>query len=230
MATDKERRTTNWVFARMKLNVALSFIFSLVLMIDTACAADSDDRVKWIVDGDTIVLVKGVKVRYIGINAPELARDDHVAEPYAEEAKRFNDRLVKQKKVRLEFDVEPNDRFQRRLAYVFLEDGTFVNAEMLSQGYAYVLYIRPNVKYHATLLAAQRAAMSGKRGIWHNWREQNATYIGNKQSRRFHLPSCSSGKRIKSQNRVVFRKKWDAYWAGYAPAGRCMPVFTIPQD
>jgi endonuclease YncB( thermonuclease family) len=202
----------------------------LIWLFPQGCAADSDDRVKWIIDGDTIVLDKGVKVRYIGINAPELARDDHVAEPYAEEAKRFNERRVRQKKVRLEFDVEPSDRFQRRLAYVFLKDGTFINAEMLSQGYAYLLYIRPNVKYLDTLLAAQRAAMSGKRGIWQKWREQNATYIGNKRSRRFHLPTCSSGKRIESQNRIVFQKKWDAYWAGYAPAGRCMPVFTIPRD
>ena len=200
-----------------------------LLIFPQACTADSDQRVKWVVDGDTIVLADGTKVRYIGINAPELARDDHIAEPYGEEAKRFNARLVKQKIVRLERDVEPNDRFQRHLAYIFLKDGTFINAEMLSQGYAYLLYIRPNVKYHDTLLAAQRSAMSARRGIWQNWREQKATYLGNKRSRRFHLPTCSSGKRIKPRNRIVFQKKWDAYWEGYAPAGRCMPVFTIPK-
>ena len=214
----------------MKTCKRLILICLLVLMSQPACSADSDYRVKWIVDGDTIVLTDGQKVRYIGINAPELARDDHIAEPYGEEAKRFNARLLQQKKVRLEFDIEPNDRYQRRLAYVFLKDGTFVNAEMLSQGYAYLLYIRPNVKYHSTLLAAQRAAMSGKRGIWLNWREQNATYIGNKRSRRFHLPTCSSGKRIKPKNRILFQKKWDAYWEGYAPAKRCMPIFEIPQN
>ncbi len=214
----------------MKTCKRLILICLLVLMSQPACSADSDYRVKWIVDGDTIVLTDGQKVRYIGINAPELARDDHIAEPYGEEAKRFNARLLQQKKVRLEFDIEPNDRYQRRLAYVFLKDGTFVNAEMLSQGYAYLLYIRPNVKYHSTLLAAQRAAMSGKRGIWLNWREQNATYIGNKRSRRFHLPTCSSGKRIKPKNRILFQKKWDAYWEGYAPAKRCMPIFDIPQN
>ena len=214
----------------MKTCKQLTLICLLVLLMGTACSADPDYRVKWVADGDTIVLTEGSKVRYIGINAPELPREDHIGEPYADEAKGFNARLVKNKKVRLEFDIEPNDRFQRRLAYVFLKDGTFVNAEMLLQGYAYLLYVRPNVKYQATLLAAQQASMSAKKGIWSNWHEQSATYIGNKRSRRFHLATCSSGKRIKPQNRIIFKTKWDAYWQGYAPAKRCQPVFTIPQD
>ena len=75
----------------------LIWICLLVLLAGTACSADTDDRVKWIVDGDTIVLAKGLKVRYIGINAPELAREDHVAEPYGEEAKRFNRRYFCQR-------------------------------------------------------------------------------------------------------------------------------------
>ncbi len=215
---------------KMKTYKRLTLICLLVVLMGTACSADTDYRVKWVADGDTIVLTEGSKVRYIGINAPELPRKDHVGEPYAAEAKRFNARLVNQKSVRLEFDIEPNDRFERRLAYVFLKDGTFVNAEMLSNGYAYLLYVRPNVKYQAKLLATQQAAMSAKKGIWSKWREPSATYIGNKRSRRFHLATCSSGKRIKPKNRIIFKRKWDAYWEGYAPAKPCMPVFTIPQD
>jgi endonuclease YncB( thermonuclease family) len=214
----------------MKSNFLLTLFCLHLLLFQSSCSADTDHRVKWVVDGDTIVLAEGVKVRYIGINAPELARDDHVEEPFGKEAKRFNSRLVNKKKVRLELDIEPNDRYQRRLAYVFLKDGTFVNAAMLSKGYAYLLYLKPNVKYVDRLLAAQREAMTEKRGIWFDWREQNATYIGNKRSRRFHLATCSSGKRIKPRNRIVFKKQWAAYWEGYAPGGRCMPVFTIPKD
>lgn len=215
---------------KMKPCKRLILICLLVLLSPTACSADTKYRVRWVVDGDTIILADGQKVRYIGINAPELAREDHVEEPYAEEASRFNARLIMHKQVRLEFDIEPNDRFQRRLAYIFLNDGTFVNAEMLSQGYAYLLYVRPNVKYVDVLLDAQRAAMSAKRGIWSTWQEQDAIYVGNKRSRRFHLPACSSGKRIKPTNRIIFKKKWNAFWQGYAPAGRCLPVFTIPRD
>lgn len=214
----------------MKSYIALTFICLFLVQSQQACKADNWHRVKWVVDGDTLVLGSGQKVRYIGINAPEVARDGHISEPFAEEAKRFNTELVKKKKVRLEFDIEPNDRYQRRLVYIFLKDGIFVNAEMLSQGYAYLLYLRPNVKYHSTLLDAQRDAMSEKRGIWKNWREQNAAYIGNRRSRRFHSPTCSSGKRIKRTNQIIFQKRWDAYWEGYAPAKRCMPVFEIPKN
>ncbi len=215
----------------MKRLITISFICLFLLMFQPSCSADgSRHSVKWVVDGDTIVLSDGSKVRYIGINAPEVAREDKIAEPFGEAAKRFNVKLVKRKKVRLEFDVEPNDRYQRRLAYVFLKDGTFVNAEMLSQGYAYLLYLRPNLKYHSTLLDAQREAMSEKRGIWKNWREQDSAYIANRRSRRFHLPTCSSGKRIKRTNRIIFQQRWDAYWEGYAPAKRCMPVFEIPKN
>lgn len=214
----------------MKRCIILTTICLLLILSRQTGSADSWHRVKWVIDGDTIVLDNNQKVRYIGINSPEVAREDHMPEPFGEAAKRFNAGLVKQKKVRLEFDVEPNDRYQRRLAYIFLKNGLFVNAEMLSQGYAYLLYLRPNVRYQTQLLAAQRAAMSAKRGIWQNWREANATYIGNKRSRRFHLPTCSFGKRIKHRNRVVFQKKWDAYWEGYAPGKRCMPVFEIPEN
>lgn len=211
----------------MKQLITLLLACLLLLLFQPSCSADSWFSVKWVVDGDTIVMADGSKVRYIGINTPEVARDDHVTEPFG---KKPNVSMPGWcgKKVRLEFDIEPNDRYQRRLAYIFLRDGTFVNAEMLSQGYAYLLYLRPNVKYHSILLDSQREAMSKKRGIWQNWREQNATYIGNKRSRRFHLPTCSSGKRIKPRNRIAFQKKWDAYWEGYAPAKRCMPVFEIP--
>ena len=214
----------------MKSYIALILACLFLVQSQQACKADNWHRVKWVVDGDTLVLSNGQKVRYIGINAPEVARDGHISEPFAEEAKRFNTELLKKKKVRLEFDVEPNDRYQRRLAYIFLKDGSFVNAEMLSEGYAYLLYLRPNVKYHATLLDAQQGAMSEKRGIWKNWREQSAVYIGNRRSRRFHLPNCSSAKRIKRTNRIIFQHRWDAYWGGYAPAKRCMPVFEIPGD
>ena len=202
----------------------------LLLFLCQQASTAEWNHVKWVVDGDTVVLVDGQKVRYIGINAPELAHEDHDAEPFAEVSKRFNALLVNRRKVRLEYDRERFDRYRRLLAYVFLENATFVNAEILSNGYAYLLKKRPNLKYDKILLQSQRSAMSAKKGIWQNWKEKKNAVIGNKNSHRFHLPTCPYGKKIKLKNRVVFRKKWDAYWEGYAPAKRCMPVFTIPKD
>ncbi len=212
----------------MKRLITILLAGLLFFLLQQASKAASWNQVKWVVDGDTVVLSDGQKVRYIGINAPELAHDDYGAEAYGEASKEFNALLVARKKVRLEFDKERFDRYQRLLAYVFLKNATFVNAEILSNGYAYLLKHRPNLKYDEILLQAQRSAMSAKRGIWQNWKENKNTVIGNKNSHRFHLRTCPYGRRIKPRNRIVFQKKWDAYWEGHAPAKRCMPVFEIP--
>ena len=214
----------------MKRLIALTLVCLLFFLFQQASYADTWDRVKWVIDGDTVVLANGQKVRYIGINAPELAHDGHKAEPYGNAAKRFNASLVDRKSIRLGFDKERNDQYGRLLAYIFLKDGTFVNAEILSNGYAYLLVHRPNIKHHSVMLQSQRAAMSAKKGIWQSWTERKKNYVANKRSRRFHLPTCPFGKRIKPQNRVVFQKKWQAFWEGYAPAKRCMPVFEIPKN
>lgn len=181
--------------------------------------------VRWVDDGDTIVLQDGRHVRYIGINAPEIEHEDQKAEPFGNKAKSLNKRLVYQKKVRLEFDQDKQDQYGRWLAYVFLKDGTFINARILAQGYAFYLYRRPNLTYNSILFNSQRKAMSGKKGMWQKWREQNAIYSGNKHSRRFHLPACPFAKKIKSSNRIIFSKKWDAFWAGYAPAKKCVEEY-----
>jgi endonuclease YncB( thermonuclease family) len=187
--------------------------------------ADTCYPVKWVSDGDTIVLQDGRRVRYTGINAPEIQHEDRQAEPFGYKAKAFNKKLVHQKSVCLEFDNQINDQYGRTLAYVFLKDGTFVNAAMVVEGYAFYLYRRPNLIYSSMLLKSQRDAMRANKGIWQNWLEQNATYVGNKRSKRFHLPSCSFAKKIKSSNRVLFSKKWSAFWAGYAPAKRCIKQY-----
>jgi micrococcal nuclease len=214
----------------MKQRIVITVLILILFLWQQTGSADSGYQVKWVADGDTVVLQDGQRVRYIGINAPELASDEHDAEPYAEASKKFNARLVDRKKLRLEFDKERFDQYKRLLAYVFLKDGTFVNAEILSNGYAYFLQSRPNLKYDSILLQSQRSAMSAKRGIWQYWKEIKNAVVGNKSSRRFHLPNCPYGRKIKPQNRIVFQKKWDAYWAGYAPAKRCQPAFEIPGD
>jgi endonuclease YncB( thermonuclease family) len=190
-----------------------------------AVLADTCYPVRWVSDGDTIVLQDGRRVRYTGINAPEIQHEDRLPEPFGYKAKAFNKKLVSQKSVCLEFDKQIHDQYGRTLAYVFLKDGTFVNATMVVEGYAFYLYRRPNLNYSSTLLKSQQDAMRVKKGIWQNWREQKATYVGNKWSKRFHLPSCSFAKKIKSSNRVFFTRKWSAFRAGYAPAKRCIKEY-----
>jgi micrococcal nuclease len=118
------------------------------------------------VDGDTVVLSDGRRVRYIGVDTPETHHPRKPVEFMGREAKNFNRRLVEGQRVRLEFDVDRDDRYHRLLAYVYLADGTFVNAELVKQGYAQIMTIPPNVKHADLFLKLQQEAREAKRGLW----------------------------------------------------------------
>lgn len=203
-------------------------LFISLLLITTAenSTAQTWHTVRWVNDGDTIVLNSGQRVRYIGINAPEIDHEDQKAQPHGYAARFFHKNLVMSQKIRLEFDDERYDQYGRMLAYIFLQDGSFLNARLLRAGLAFYLYRAPNVRYDKILLKSQLDAMESKNGLWRNWKEKNATLIiGNINSRRFHNPSCSYAKKIKSKNKVVFSSKWDAFRAGYAPSKKCIVEF-----
>ena len=82
------------------------------------------------------------------------------------EASEANRKLVDGKAVRLEFDVQQRDRYRRLLAYVYLEDGTFVNAWLVEHGYAMVMTVPPNVKYQELFLRLQQEGGEARQGLW----------------------------------------------------------------
>lgn len=123
-----------------------------------------------IVDGDTIqvccIAGRREKVRYIGMNTPETKHPTKSVEYFGKEASEANCKLVGGKTVRLEFDVQGRDRYGRILAYVYLEDGTFVNAWLVEHGYAMVMTVPPNVKHQELFLKLEREAREERRGLW----------------------------------------------------------------
>jgi len=185
--------------------------------------ADSFCRVRWVDDGDTVVLADGRRVRYTGINAPEVAHEDRPQERFGPEARDFNRKLVLKKNVRLEFDRKKYDQYGRVLAYLFLQDGTFVNAELVKGGYAYYVFRRPNTKYDSLLLRLQREAMAKRVGMWERFPDQGGPFLGNRHSRRFHRMACPFGKGTSPKHRITFKTKYDAFRAGYSPCKRCNP-------
>ena len=212
----------------MKAKIRFTYTILVVSLLTLswpygAAVADSLHQVRWVDDGDTVVLADGRRVRYVGINAPEVAHEDRPAERFGPEARNLNRKLVFKKKVRLEFDREKEDQYGRVLAYLFLQDGTFVNAELLKGGYAYYLFRRPNTKYDSLLLCLQREAMAKRVGMWKRFPDQRGPYLGNRHSRRFHQMTCPFGKATAPKHRITFKTKYDAFWAGYSPCKRCNP-------
>lgn len=122
-----------------------------------------------VVDGDTIdVLMDGqeLRIRYIGVDTPETVHPTRGEEPYGREASGFNKSLVSGQTVYLEKDVSDTDRFGRLLRYVWLEDGTMVNARLVAEGYAQVSTFPPDVKYAQKFLELQRSAQEQGLGLW----------------------------------------------------------------
>jgi len=127
-------------------------------------------QVVTVTDGDTIWVCclngQREKIRYIGIDAPETQHPVKGVQEYGHEAKAANRTLVEGKTVRLEFDVRRRDRYRRLLAYVYLEDGTFVNAWLVEHGFAQVMTVPTNVKYQDLFLRLQRESRAAGRGLW----------------------------------------------------------------
>jgi micrococcal nuclease len=205
----------------MRLKLAVVFC---VLLHGSIAAAAELTTVRRVNDGDTVELIDGRSVRYIGVNTPEIDHKQKSAAPFALEARAFNAGLVEGKVVRLEFDLERQDGYGRALAYVYLPDGSMVNERLLLAGLAYCFYKTPNTRYEQRLLAAQRRAMREGRGMWRNWHEKEARYTGNANTRRFHRQGCPEARRVSTRNRVTFTSRWTAFLAGYAPSRECLPL------
>ena len=118
-----------------------------------------------VIDGDTIELEGGERVRLIGVNAPESVDPRRPVEHFGEKAAEFTRRMAEGKAVRLEYDHELKDQYGRTLAYVFLPNGTFLNAEIIRQGYGFA-YSRFPYHYQQDFVALEREAREQRRGLW----------------------------------------------------------------
>jgi len=132
-------------------------------------------RIEKVIDGDTVVLTDGRKVRLIGIDTPELSNPNKSVEYYAEEAKKFTEEQCEGKLVTLEYGNLRKDRHNRTLAYIYLPRGEMLNEKLISEGYA-VVYPRIPFKYIEHFRELEQKARGEERGFW-------GTYLGNSDVR-----------------------------------------------
>ena len=162
----------------------LGAVLALLVLAGVACAdrrpppapspatgnlpAGVDVEVRKVVDGDTLEVTGGERVRLIGVDTPETVAEDRPVGCFGKEASRFTASVVPPgTEVRLVGDAEQRDRFGRLLAYVYRRaDGLFVNAELLRRGYAQLLTIPPNIAHTDEFAALARQAREGSQGLW----------------------------------------------------------------
>ena len=180
--------------------------------------------VKRVIDGDTIQLEDGSRVRYCGIDTPETKHPQKPVQYFGKEAYLFNKKLVEGKNVRLEFDVQQKDKYGRTLAYVYVGD-TFVNAELVKQGYAQASTYPPNVKYADLFRKYEQEAREQGRGLWSDTKlaQKEDYYIASKNSQVFHRPECPYASKIASYNKVRYNSREEAVKAGKRGCSRCKP-------
>jgi micrococcal nuclease len=205
-----------------------AILVAFLAMLTLSQVQAGEHLVRIVFDGDTILLRSGERVRYLGIDAPEMDIGEGKGERLAQASKDLNRRLVEGGTVGLTYDQERRDDYGRLLAYVFLQDGRMVNALMVQEGLAVVMLKQPNTRYRNVLLACQREAMKKQIGLWEGFpQREDAIYVGNSRSFRFHRKDCASLSRVARGNRVNFGSCYEAFWAGYSPCKRCRPADRI---
>src|SRR5262245_59639285 len=147
-------------------------ILLAALVLSASPGGQAEQRTRAIVvhvdDGDTIdVRIGGwrERVRYIGIDAPEVAHPGGGGDAAGDVAKAVNRELLAGGRVCLEFDAERRDRYGRLLAYVWRSD-TMINLEMVRRGHARAIAIPPNLRYAAQFGNAETEARAARRGLW----------------------------------------------------------------
>jgi len=195
-------------------------------------------------DGDTIRVKRPIRwsengkpkritrIRYIGVDTPE--HND----PFWRAARALNKSLVYRKRVRLEFDRERTDRYNRLLAYVYVDDDVFVNAEVVKRGYARAYPVEPNTRYEKLFRQLEDEARADGRGMWSTLADLTPAapeetesanpierkYIASRNSEVFHLPSCKWAKRISEGNMIYFTTYQEAIDSGRRPCRVCYPM------
>lgn len=139
---------------------------------DTSSGPDNSEKVHVdrVVDGDTLVAKNSdneqLKVRLIGMDTPETVKPNTPVQPYGKEASDYSKKHLTNKDVYLEYDKEKEDRYGRTLAYVWLDDKTMFNEELVKRGLAREKYFSPNGKYREVFKQAETQAKNDQINLW----------------------------------------------------------------
>ncbi len=210
--------------------VRAAILTGLLLALNAEVDAQAGYAVERVVDGDTVILRDVGSVRLIGVDTPETVDPREPVQHFGIEASAFLRSLLTGQTVRLEYDFQRLDKYRRTLAYLYLADGTFVNREIIRQGFGHA-YLTYPFKYAEDFRAAEREARDAERGLWGTAPIQtlvttdDARVWVNTSSGVYHCPGTRS---YGTTARGAYMTEAEARQAGHRPAsGRaCSPAVT----
>jgi micrococcal nuclease len=203
-----------------------ALLCSAFLLVCIPASSVDYTRVKHVIDGDTVILQNGEKVRLIGINTPEMKRGSSREEPLALAAKLALQSIVMGEKITVRVGIDARDRYGRLLAYLTREDDVDVQEAMLRRGYAQVIAVPPNVERITRYLEVERVAKSERLGIWRQAanRLKNVDLTPLTTTGFFHL--MGTVRAVEHSRKTIFlviterlslsirRVNWNEYWRG----------------
>lgn len=159
------------LYKKAPLMGAFFIACSLASFAYSACPLPQETRearVRYVIDGDTVRLVDGRRIRLIGLDTPELARKGQPDEPFAQAARVRLAELIAANgdRVRLQYGAERRDRYGRTLAHLYDDQGRNLEEILLREGYARMIAIAPNVALADCHLAAELDARREGLRLW----------------------------------------------------------------
>ena len=190
---------------------------------DTECHVEESAVCTQVVDGDTIYLDNGKKVRFVGVNTPERGVEGYIT------SKNFVQKLCLNKEVGLDIDdKKQNDKYGRTLAVVIV-DGKNVNEMLLKEGLAEIMYMPPSEFYpynwagSGTHVADTHSSSSSSSSTSSSDSSGTGSYVANGNSGKFHVASCSSVSKMSENNKIFFSSRNEAINQGFEPCKLCNP-------
>ena len=190
---------------------------------DTECHVEERAVCTKVVDGDTIYLDNGKKVRFVGVNTPERGVEGYIT------SKNFVQKLCLNKEVGLDIDdKKQNDKYGRTLAVVIV-DGKNVNEMLLKEGLAEIMYMPPSEFYpynwagSGTHVADTHSSSSSSSSTSSSDSSGTGSYVANGNSGKFHVASCSSVSKMSENNKIFFSSRNEAINQGFEPCKLCNP-------
>lgn len=169
-------------------------------------------------------------VRYLGIVLPSAGFDRRGRPKFGQKVLSYLKKALEKKRIHLEFDNNWKPKGRVIPAYVFLMDGTFIQAELLLRGYALTVRTTPIFMYYALFRRLEEEARQVGRGMFRPMgyvKEPNddykGPYIGNRKYMIFHRSDCPWVKGVLKKNSVIFQTRDSALSQGFKPCLHCRP-------
>jgi endonuclease YncB( thermonuclease family) len=191
---------------------------------DTECHVEESAICTQVVDGDTIYLDNGKKIRFVGVNTPERGVEGYIA------SKNFVQKLCLNKKVGIDIDDRKhNDKYGRTLAVVIV-DGKNVNEMLLKEGLAEIMYMPPSEFYpydwagtNTHVADTHSSSSTSASSQTSSGSSDSGSYVANANTGKFHVSGCDSVSKMSEKNKVFFSSRDEAINQGYVPCKRCNP-------